>query len=312
MDELAAEVRTTSAACVVGIGGGTVLDIAKGMGILMTNPGQAIQYRGMDKVQKAGVPVVLLPTTAGTGSEVTKTASFIDLKENRKLGINGRFVGCEFSILDPVLTLSCPKGPTLSSGLDAMVHATEAIDCRKATHFSRTMGLDALELLFTNLPRVMASPADLDARSAMLLGSHYAGLAMWNAGGGPASGISYPLGAVFGVAHGYAGGIFLPHVIRDNVDRGFAGYASLADRLFPAESIGKSASEKSRLFADKFAQMYAQAGGPRSLGEFGLKKGDLATLTELTMTQRAENLELAPVTYGRVEVERVLEKVGPV
>src|SRR5262252_2276764 len=91
MDELAAEVRTTSAACIVGIGGGTVLDIAKGMGILMTNPGQAIQYRGMDKVEKAGVPVVLLPTTAGTGSEVTKTASFIDLKENRKLGINGRF-----------------------------------------------------------------------------------------------------------------------------------------------------------------------------------------------------------------------------
>ena len=112
--------------------GGSTLDLAKGVAILTRNPGRGIDYRGMNTVASPGIPVVLIPTTAGTGSEVTETASFIDSATGVKFGINGRHVGCLFAVLDPTFVATCPPSATVSAGLDALVHAVEAATCLSA------------------------------------------------------------------------------------------------------------------------------------------------------------------------------------
>ena len=132
LDEFTDSVRNCRADLIVAVGGGSAMDLAKGIGVLLGNPGKGLDYRGMHKVENPGVPVVCYPSTAGTGSEVTHTASFIDLESMTKLGINGRYVAPLFGVLMPELVFSCPRSVALSSGLDAMVHALEAVSAKTA------------------------------------------------------------------------------------------------------------------------------------------------------------------------------------
>ena len=293
---------------IVAVGGGTVLDLAKGVGILLKNPGKGLDYRGMDKVQTPGVPVVCFPATAGTGSEVTHTASFIDTKTQTKLGINGRFVAPLCGVLVPALTLSCPRSVTLYAGLDAMLHALEAATAKTATALTVRIGADAFALLFENLPLVLRDPQNETARANVLLGSYWAGVAMMNAGGGPASGISYPLGVHFSVPHGLAGGIFLAPVAALNVSRGYTGYVPVYDRL-PGSNSGLSDAAKSSEFARKLVSFYRELGGPATLQAFGVTRAQVTLLTQLTMDQRVANLELNPVPVSRADVEQLLQSV---
>lgn len=300
--------RSLDIDAIVAIGGGSILDLAKGIGVMLKNPGKAIDYRGMDKVENKGVPVICFPTTAGTGSEVTHTASFIDMGSQTKLGINGRNVSPLCGVLKPELTFSCPPQVTISSGLDAMLHAVEAVSAKTANLITVMLGARAFGFLFANFKKVLSNPSDYFARETMLLGSYYAGIAMVNAGGGPASGISYPLGVHFGVPHGIAGGIFLPHVIQHNVTNGYIGYATIYDHL-PGSDHSLPDIEKVYLFAEQFMDFYREIGAPRNLSSFKVSKNDLEELTRLTMEQRKDNLELNPISFGRDEVMKLIERV---
>lgn len=290
LDEVAARLRTDPVETIVAVGGGSTLDLGKGVGILLRNPGRGIDYRGVDLVREPGVPVICIPTTAGSGSEATATASFIDKASQTKLGINGRNVACELAILDPNLLVGSPSSVTIGSGLDALVHAIEAVTARGATEVSRTLGREAVRLLFAALPRSVSEPDDVDARRDSLLGAHLAGLAMQNAAGGPASGVSYPLGVHYGVPHGFAGGVLLPHVVRSNVSAGYEGYAYLGED-----------------FARDLFALYRAIGAPLELSAFGVTRADLPRLVELTLTERVQNLELNPVPFGAPEVTTLLE-----
>ena len=131
LDEVADKMRLNkNMDVIVGIGGGSCLDIVKAVAVLMTNPGKGIDYRGFDKVEMPGIPVIAIPTTAGTGSEVTINAVFTNKREQKKLGINGNYMNATYAILDAEWTLSCPYSVALSSGLDAMVHAMESFMCK--------------------------------------------------------------------------------------------------------------------------------------------------------------------------------------
>ena len=309
LDEVAEKFRSESFDVMIGVGGGSTLDLAKGVAILRTNPGRGIDYRGMDKVKNPGVPVVLVPTTAGTGSEATRTASFEDSDSKLKLGINGRNVGCLFAVLDPAFVVSCPRMPTISAGLDVLVHAFEAVTCKSANAISTVLGKEALRIMFDALPRVAKDLQDVEAREQTLLGSHLAGLAMWNAGGGPASGISYPLGVYHHVPHGFAGGLLLPHVNAFNVSAGYYGYADIYDRLNLSDNGGGSTEEKARALLDETFRIYEEIGAPKTFNMFGLSRDHIPQLTRLTMEQRRANLELNPVTFGEAETSALLEKV---
>lgn len=307
LDAAVEEVRAADPDSIVGIGGGSAMDLAKGIAILLRNPGPSIRYRGMDLVPAPGVPCIVAPTTAGSGSEATATAAFIDTDTQTKLGINGRHVGAVAAILDPELLVGSPPAVTISSGLDALVHAVEAVATREPNHVSILLGAEAVRLLFDALSRAVADPDDVDARSDTLLGAHLAGIAMQNAAGGPASGISYPLGVHWGVPHGFAGGVLLPHVVEMNVQRGhIEGYALLDERLRPGAG-GDGAA-----FSEAFWDVVDRMGAPRDLSGFGVTREDLDRLTSLTLEQRGANLAANPgAPWGEADVRELLELVLP-
>lgn len=308
LDLVATEFRSKSPGAIVGIGGGSTLDLAKGVAILMRNAGPGIAYRGMDLVPTPGLPLVVVPTVAGSGSEVSHTASFIDRKTQTKLGINGKNVAALFAVLDPVLLAACPASVTMGSALDAMVHATEACTATTANAVSALFGAEAMRLLFNALPAALTNPADLAALEDLLLASTLAGLAMAHAAGGPASGISYPLGVHFGMAHGFAGGLLLPHIVAVNVGKGYtAGYADMYDRMQLGGSGGSlTAQEKANAFKLSLLSLYRQIGAPIDLLRWKVGAESIQLLTDLTLAQRKANLELNPVPFERQAVAHVL------
>ncbi|KQC04378.1 MAG: hypothetical protein APR53_03265 [Methanoculleus sp. SDB] len=308
VDDVAETMRGTDADAIVAVGGGSLMDIAKSVAILLTNPGQALDYRGMDRVKNPGVPVICYPTTAGTGSEVTHTASLIDAASKKKLGINGKNVTPFMAVLIPELTFSCPPGVTIASGLDAMIHAIEAVTAKNASKITKMLGTRAFALLYANFLSVLSEPDNYEARENMLLGSYYAGIAMLNAGGGPASGISYPLGTYFGVPHGIAGGVFLPHVVWYNVKKGYHGYRDIYDSL-PDADLWLGEDEKSLDFAKRISSFCDSIGAPANLSPFNVKPADISFIAGLTLEQRMENLKLNPVPIDEDGVVELLRKV---
>ena len=138
---------------VIGIGGGSAMDTAKAMAVLVHNRKPAIEYRGFDKMTEPVLPIIAIPTTAGTGSEVTPNASFIDTNEKKKMGINGEAVRPCYALIDPELTLSCPKGPTISAAVDSMVHAAEAYTAQKTNSIARLFAGEGFQRVFNAIPQ---------------------------------------------------------------------------------------------------------------------------------------------------------------
>ncbi len=309
LDTFVAPYREDPPDLILAIGGGSVIDMAKGVAALVRNPGRAVDYRGMHKVKNSSVPLVAYPTTAGTGTEVTWTASFIDGLEQRKLGINGNNVAPLCGVLNPELVASCPRSVTLSAGLDTMVHAIEAITARSATPITVGLGAKAFALIYDSLPQCLDNQPSLNAWEQAQFAAYFAGIAMMNAGGGPASGISYPLGVHYGVPHGLAGGVFLPHVFAYNVEAGYRGYTAAYNQL-PDADQGLDDDAKNRDFVRKFDAFYRRIGGPTDLKPWNCAGPQAAEqLAKLTWTQRRENLDLNPVPFGQAELESILSKV---
>ena len=216
-DDAATLGREFGAQAVVGIGGGSAMDLAKAAGVLMTNLGPATEYVGLELIKKPGRPVICLPTTAGTGSEVTFTAVFTRRADGFKGGINGRMLYPHTAILDPLLTISCPAYITAITGMDALTHAMEAYTSRAATPISDLNALKAIELIGDNLRQAVAHGENLAAREGMMLGAYLAGLALAQAGVGAVHAMAYPLGAFFDIPHGEANAVLLPYVLEFNL-----------------------------------------------------------------------------------------------
>jgi alcohol dehydrogenase len=262
--------------CFVGIGGGSVIDFAKGLATLATNPGQAILYRGFPEGLSPSLPVIALPTTAGTGSEVTYNAVFIDRREKRKLGINTPSNFPALAILDPNLIASCPPPVLVSSGIDSLVHAIESYGAKGSNPVTRIFAREAIARTYPALSRVLGERGDLTLLANLQLGAYLAGISLMNSGSGPAGALSYPLGVHFRVPHGLAGGVFLPLLVGHNVDRGF-DYSELHDAICPGEE-GAGKERKNRDFAGLLAALCRNLGIPRDLGAFGVNRGNVAPL----------------------------------
>jgi len=300
LDEVAAHFRDRQVDSLIAVGGGSTLDLVKGVSVLLTNPGRGLEYRGFGRVQHAGVPLVAVPTTAGSGSEVTPNAVFIERTEQRKFGINTPLYMPRLAVLDPVLTLSCPRGVTVSSGMDALVHAIEAYVAKAATPMSRVYSREAFRLVFNRLGHAVASPEDLAHRAAVLLGAHCAGLGLMNSGAGPAGAMSYPLGVHFKVPHGLAGAVFLAPVVAFNVRRGCDVYADLYDWIDGADA-GLDRAEKARAFADRVSALCRAVGVPEHLAAFGVSPKDVPMLADQTMLLApAVQQNPAPMTVAEI------------
>jgi len=293
--------------CLAGIGGGSVLDLAKGVATLLTNEGPALSFRGFPKLAHRPLPVIAIPTTAGTGSEVTYNAVFTDAREKKKLGINSTHNFPIAALVDPAMTVDCPQSVTVSSGCDALVHTLESFVHRNHTPLSRMFSREAFHLIAGALAVVLEKPSDLQVRGDLALGAFLAGVALMNAGSGPAGAFSYPLGAVYKVPHGYAGAVFLSSITRHNVVHGYADYAELYDCLDGAD-CSLSRADKNHRFVNHIAGLMDALGVPRSLTVYGLGLADIDFLAgqyELLKAAIAQN----PVDISSDDVRAMLNEL---
>jgi alcohol dehydrogenase class IV len=216
---------------VVGIGGGSAMDLAKAIAVLAANKAKAEAFLGLNRVPGPGLPKIMIPTTAGTGSEVTFTSVFIRKKLQKKEGMNSPYLYPELALLDPELTLSLPPHPTAATGIDALCHAIESYTSINASPMSEMVSLEAIQLISDNLRTAVHDGANIEAREAMLLGSLYAGLGLANAGVTAVHSLSYPLGGRYGVSHGLANTIMLPRVMAFNVPGALEKFAVIAEAM---------------------------------------------------------------------------------
>lgn len=216
VEAAAKKARASGCGCIVAVGGGSSMDTAKAVNILMNNQGSITDYEGPDRVQKPGLPLIAIPTTSGTGSEVTSVSVVTDPVRKRKMVIAGQHVGACLAIADPDLTLGLPAKITAATGMDALTHAMEAYMSTLASPATDVNALKAIELIYKSLPVCVREPENAEARSDLMLGSTLAGFAFNSAILGIAHAIAHPLGAYFGVAHGDGNAMALPYAVEYN------------------------------------------------------------------------------------------------
>lgn len=203
---------------IVGLGGGSSMDCAKGINFLLTNGGRMQDYHGVGKATKPMLPMIAIPTTSGTGSEAQSYAVIADPDTHMKMACGDKKAAARLAILDPELTVTMPKAVTAVTGIDAISHALESFVTTKRGPVSSLFGRQAWQLLNNSFIQVLTDPHDIDARGAMLLGAHLAGSAIENSMLGATHSLANPLSAHFGLTHGVVIGILLPHVIRFNAE----------------------------------------------------------------------------------------------
>lgn len=200
----------------IGVGGGSAIDIAKGVAAFAGHEGPLAELFGVDLVKRKGPPLIAIPTTAGTGSEVTNVAIFSDKQAQLKKGIVSDYLLPDVALVSPLMTLTCPRSVTAASGVDALVHAIEAYLSVNASPITDAIALGAIKLIVKALPKAYANPSSLQARENMATASLMAGMAFGNAGVGAVHALAYPLGGRFNIAHGVSNALLLPYVMEWN------------------------------------------------------------------------------------------------
>ena len=268
---------------VIGIGGGSAMDVAKAIAVLATNKGSAADYLGLNKVPKQGLPKIMIPTTAGTGSEVTFTAVFVRKNLKKKEGMNSPYLYPELALLDPELTLSLPPAPTAQTGLDALCHAIESYTSVNASPMSEMFSLEAIALIAENLRTCVHDGKSIVARERMLLGSLYAGIGLANAGVTAVHSLSYPLGGKYGVSHGLANTMMLPATMAFNLPGALEKFADVAEAMGECTD-GLPAREAAYLALDAVEALIEDCGISSSLSQFGIKVKDFPALADVALT----------------------------
>lgn len=273
--------RAAGADGVIGLGGGSSMDTAKVVAVLMNSSQQLEDIYGVGAVKGARAPLALAPTTAGTGSEVTDIA-VITTEDDQKMGVVADQLFADIAVLDAALTLGLPRAATAATGIDAMVHAIEAYTTKlKKNPISDMLAREALRLLAGNIARACEAPDDLAAREAMLRGAMLAGQAFANAPVAAVHATAYPIGALFHVPHGLSNALMLAPVLRFNLEVAAPLYAELGD-VIGAEATGGFAA-RAEAFIAKIAQICASTGVEQRLSQVGISHNDLPRMAEDVM-----------------------------
>ena len=270
---------------VVGFGGGSSLDVAKLAALLAASGQPLADAYGVGNAIGPRLPLVLVPTTSGTGSEVTPI-SIVTTGTSEKMGVVSPLILPDIAILDPELTRGLPPHVTAATGIDAMVHAIEAYSSTNANNnpISRTLAIEALRLMSGVLERVVDVPDDIDARSDMLLGSMLAGQAFANSPVAAVHALAYPIGGHYKVPHGLSNSLVLPHVLRFNIKVAPRAYAQLLPHAFPNISA-ESDADAAIKFVEAMAKLSRDCGLPQTLREVGIKHDALPMLARDAMKQ---------------------------
>ncbi len=274
---------------IVAIGGGSAMDCAKGINFLHTNGGQMSDYKGFGRAAKPMLPSIGVPTTAGTGSEAQSYALITDEKTHLKMACGDKKAAFRVAILDPELTVSQPRPVAAATGIDALSHAIESYVSTRRSPISQIWALHAFRHLEANFEKALSEPDNLDARSAMQIGAHFAGVAIENSMLGICHACANPLTAHYGITHGAAIGLLLPHVIRFNAAAAEHLYADFTS----VNSLGNG-EPASEILARRVSQLAAIAGQPSRLRDCGVSDSILSLLSEEARQQWTANFNPRP------------------
>jgi alcohol dehydrogenase class IV len=277
--------REAGATSVVGFGGGSPMDVAKLAAYLLGSGDDLDEIWGVGLAIGQRLALALVPTTAGTGSEATPVA-VITCEGGEKKGVNSSALIADWAALDAGLTIGMPRGLTAATGIDAMVHAVEAYtSARLKNPLSDLYAREALKLLSANLIRACDAPDDLEARSAMLLGAHYAGLAFANAPVAGVHALAYPLGGIHHLPHGLSNALMLRHVLQHNAGAARDHYAELAEILVP-DCAGQGSQARCAALIDALDRMVTDSGLKPRLRDHGIPQSDIPMLAREAMKQQ--------------------------
>jgi alcohol dehydrogenase class IV len=300
-------VRECAADLIVGIGGGSNMDVAKAASVLATNDLALEEMYGVDLVPRPGLDKILIPTTAGTGSEVTPHAVLTDSGAGTKRVVAGANVLARVAILDPELTLTLPADVTAYSGMDALVHAIEAFTSVNAVPLTDLFAVWAMQIISSSLRRAFRDGGDIEAREAMLEGSMAAGVAFGNAGVTATHAFAYPLGALFGIPHGKANTIMLPAVMEYNLEANPRRFALINGPL-GIDASGLDDRDAALKMVEGLRAIIADLELPTTLSEFGIGESDIGGMSAdvvansriLANNHRSIGLEDAEAIYRSV------------
>ncbi len=277
----------SGASGILGFGGGSSLDVAKLVALLSGSGEDIDQAWGVGNARGPRLPLVLVPTTAGTGSEVTPV-SIITLPGGEKRGVSSPVILPDIAVLDPDLTLGLPPAITAHTGVDAMVHAIEAYSSANANNnpVSRTLAREALRLLGAGIEEAVFNGHDRAARSAMLLGSMLAGQAFANSPVAAVHALAYPVGGMFHVPHGLSNALLLAHVMRFNLPAAHAAYAQIAGDAFPHLGEIEAIESRANAFIEALAGLCVRLGMPVRLRDVDIPESALVTMASEAMKQQ--------------------------
>jgi alcohol dehydrogenase len=294
--------RYAAAGCdvVLGIGGGSVIDAAKGIALLAANGGRILDYEGIDKIEHPIPPLIMMPSTSGTGADVSQFCIVTDTERHTKITIMGRALVPDVSVIDPRLLVTMPDWLNAATGLDALTHGIEAFVSLAHGPLTDHHALQAISLVNGNLARTMQSPRDATARSFMAQAALEAGLAFTNAILGATHAMSHQVGGMLDLPHGVVNGVLLPHVIRFNG-------ATLPERFVPIaqamglDVTGAPAAEAVERVAQEIRRLGDEVGVPTGLGALGVTAEDIPRLSELTLGDACLTTNPRPTSLTDVE-----------
>src|SRR5205809_1809402 len=281
VDDCLAAAKTVHPDTIIGLGGGSAMDTAKGCNFLLTNGGRMQDYRGVGKASKPMLPLIAIPTTAGTGSECQSAALIVDEHTHQKMACLDPKAAARVALLDPALTVSQPPLVTAHTGIDAIAHAVETAVTRKRNDLSLMFSHESFKLTVPSFPRVLRNPKDIQARGRMLLGAALAGNAIETSMLGAAHAAGNPLTARYGVVHGEAVGILLPHVVRFNAKdlaakRAYAELASAPEIACVSDGLDSAV----QALIARLESLLNAAQIARSLADLGVKRSKTKVMAE--------------------------------
>jgi alcohol dehydrogenase len=304
VEEAAKKAREAEVDVMVAVGGGSSIDCAKAINILLTNPSPINQYDGVNLVKNPTKPLVAIPTTAGTASEITAFSIVTDTVKLKKMVIGGQFVGATMALVDPDLTIGLPPSITASTGMDALTHAIEAYVSKGASVPSDINALKAIDLIYKHLPIAVSNGKDIEARTNMILGSLLAGYAFNSAVLGLVHSIAHPLSVHCGLPHGVANACGLPYVMEYNAEAVPEKTKDIAVAM-GLDVKGSSAKEGAKLAVDAVKALSKKINIP-TLKEAGVKKEQFKRIAEDALKEISTIFN--PRDPSREDILDILEK----
>jgi alcohol dehydrogenase len=284
--------RSQGADLVIGLGGGSAIDVAKLAAVMLGNEGQASDYYGVEKVPNPGAPFVAIPTTAGTGSEVTPAAVFSDTATHTKKGVRSSVLQPKAAILDPLLTLSVPPAVTAATGIDALTHAIEAYTSRDCTMLNQFFAEKAVFLISRHLYAAYSNGSSVTDREGMLMGSYLAGLSFAIANVAAVHAIAQTIGGLYPVPHGVANAVMLPYVMEFNQSHCADKYARIGELM--GLPRGTDATVDAAKTVSAVRDLTRSVGIPQSLPELEIPAESIDTLAERCVETQGRLLVLNP------------------